>query len=129
MRKLSMILFEHVQHLKLLIQKSFEAVCSVWNRLKRNSLVCLVQREVEQQIQNLRTLFRQRLTEFPSSLEDQKLFIRYLHSLDSRADPAWDCIIHQKAALIEELRSRAIDSRQQQSISLNNIDTSSCNSR
>ena len=74
----------------------------------------LVQREVEQQIQNLRTLFRQRLTEFPSSLEDQKLFIRYLHSLDPRADPAWDCIIHQKAALIEELRSRAIDPRHQQ---------------
>ncbi|CAF1042691.1 unnamed protein product [Rotaria sp. Silwood1] len=72
-----------------------------------------IQREVEQQIQNLRTLFRQRLTEFPSSLDDQKLFIRYLHSLDPRADPAWDCIIHQKAALIEVLRSCAVDPKQQ----------------
>ncbi|CAF4147948.1 unnamed protein product, partial [Rotaria sordida] len=72
-----------------------------------------IQREVEQQIQNLRTLFRQRLTEFPSSIDDQKLFIRYLHSLDPRADPAWDCIIHQKAALIEVLRSCAVDPKQQ----------------
>jgi len=74
----------------------------------------LVQREVEQQIQNLRTLFRQRLTEFPSSIDDQKLFIRYLHSLDPKADPAWDCIIHQKAALIDVLRSCAVDPKQQQ---------------
>ena len=73
-----------------------------------------VQREVEQQIQNLRTLFRQRLTEFPSSIDDQKLFIRYLHSLDSKADPAWDCIIHQKAALIDVLRSCVVDRLQHQ---------------
>ena len=67
---------------------------------------------MEKQIQDLRTLFRQRLTEFPSSIDDQKLFIRYLHSLDPRADPAWDCIIHQKSALIDVLRSCAIDSKQ-----------------
>ncbi|UJR26760.1 hypothetical protein I4U23_008075 [Adineta vaga] len=73
-----------------------------------------IQREVEQQIQNLRTLFRQRLTEFPSSIDDQKLFIRYLHSLDPKADPAWDCIIHQKAALIDVLRSCIVDPKQQQ---------------
>ncbi|CAF3792640.1 unnamed protein product [Adineta steineri] len=73
-----------------------------------------IQREVEQQIQNLRTLFRQRLTEFPSTIDDQKLFIRYLHSLDPKADPAWDCIIHQKAALIDVLRSCVVDPRQQQ---------------
>ncbi|CAF0732742.1 unnamed protein product [Adineta ricciae] len=73
-----------------------------------------IQREVEQQIQNLRTLFRQRLTEFPSSIDDQKLFIRYLHSLDSKADPAWDCIIHQKAALIDVLRSCVVDRLHQQ---------------
>ncbi|CAF3437840.1 unnamed protein product [Rotaria socialis] len=71
-----------------------------------------IQREVEQQIHNLRTLFRQRLTEFPSSIDDQKLFIRYLHSLDPRADPAWDCIIHQKAALIDVLRSCVVDPKQ-----------------
>ncbi|CAF5145900.1 unnamed protein product, partial [Rotaria magnacalcarata] len=76
------------------------------------AIVC-VQREVEQQIHNLRTLFRQRLTEFPSSIDDQKLFIRYLHSLDPRADPAWDCIIHQKAALIDVLRSCVVDPKQQ----------------
>jgi len=72
-----------------------------------------IQHEVDQQIQSLRSLFRDRLTEFPSSLDDQKLFIRYLHSLDQQADPAWDCIIHQKAALIEVLRSCAVDSKRQ----------------
>ena len=96
-----------MRHLKRWIRKYFEIVSDpIANRLSKPIVSHLiVQREVEQQIQNLRTLFRQRLTEFPSTLDDQKLFIRYLHSLDPRADPAWDCIIHQKTALINELRS------------------------
>jgi len=99
-----------------LIRKYFEIVCYINIKiyLIEYIIFVLVQREVEQQIQNLRTLFRQRLTEFPSSIDDQKLFIRYLHSLDPRADPAWDCIIHQKAALIDVLRSCAVDPKQQQ---------------
>ncbi len=108
-----MILFELVQHLKLLIREYFEIVCYIMNNNSISFLSFSVQKEVEQQIQNLRTLFRQRLTEFPSSLDDQKLFIRYLYSLDPQADPAWDCIIHQKTALINELRSRNVDPRQQ----------------
>jgi hypothetical protein len=116
-----MILFELVQHLKRLIPKYFEIVSYLIENFYSSNLLSFfssVQREVEQQIQNLRTLFRQRLTEFPSSIDDQKLFIRYLHSLDPRADPAWDCIIHQKTALINELRSRAVDPKQQQQQSM-----------
>jgi hypothetical protein len=116
-----MILFELVQHLKRLIRKYFEIVSYLIENFYSSNLLSFfssVQREVEQQIQNLRTLFRQRLTEFPSSIDDQKLFIRYLHSLDPRADPAWDCIIHQKTALINELRSRAVDPKQQQQQSM-----------
>ncbi|CAF0934712.1 unnamed protein product [Didymodactylos carnosus] len=70
-----------------------------------------IQREVDQQVQNLRTLFRQRLTEFPSSLEDQKLFIRYLYSLDPRGDPAWDCINNEKNSLVDVLKSCVMDSK------------------
>ncbi|CAF2916733.1 unnamed protein product, partial [Rotaria sp. Silwood2] len=73
-----------------------------------------IQQEIEQQIQNLRILFRQRLTEFPSSIDNQQLFIRYLYSLDPRVDSVWDCIIHQKAALIHVLHSCVVHHRTQQ---------------
>ena len=75
-----------------------------------------IQREVGQQIKNLRTLFQQHLNEFPSSLDDQKTFIHYLHLLDPRADPAWDCITHQTTALIDILRSCTIASKRQNNI-------------
>ncbi|CAF4393422.1 unnamed protein product, partial [Rotaria sp. Silwood2] len=85
---------------------AFEKVIS---RVFRN-----IQQEIEQQIQNLRILFRQRLTEFPSSIDNQQLFIRYLYSLDPRVDSVWDCIIHQKAALIHVLHSCVVHHRTQQ---------------
>lgn len=48
--------------------------------------------EVETRIQALRELLLEKLLETPSTLHDQKHYIRYLSDLHAPGDPAWQCI-------------------------------------
>ncbi|NXJ75015.1 EXOC2 protein, partial [Trogon melanurus] len=48
--------------------------------------------EVETGIQALRELLLDKLLETPSTLHDQKRYIRYLSDLHAPGDPAWQCI-------------------------------------
>ncbi|TSK58001.1 Exocyst complex component 2 [Bagarius yarrelli] len=51
--------------------------------------------EVETRISALRNLLLEKLLEMPSTLHDQKRYIRYLSDLHAPGDPAWQCIIAQ----------------------------------
>ncbi|XP_071592663.1 exocyst complex component 2 isoform X2 [Heliangelus exortis] len=48
--------------------------------------------EVETRIESLRELLLDKLLETPSTLHDQKRYIRYLSDLHAPGDPAWQCI-------------------------------------
>lgn len=48
--------------------------------------------EVETRIEALRELLLAKLLETPSTLHDQKRYIRYLSDLHAPGDPAWQCI-------------------------------------
>uniref|UniRef100_A0A8D0VQ75 Exocyst complex component 2 n=1 Tax=Sus scrofa TaxID=9823 RepID=A0A8D0VQ75_PIG len=48
--------------------------------------------EVETRIEALRELLLDKLLETPSTLHDQKRYIRYLSDLRAPGDPAWQCI-------------------------------------
>nr|XP_004666199.1 exocyst complex component 2 [Jaculus jaculus]XP_044992574.1 exocyst complex component 2 [Jaculus jaculus]XP_044992575.1 exocyst complex component 2 [Jaculus jaculus] len=48
--------------------------------------------EVETRIEALRELLLNKLLETPSTLHDQKRYIRYLSDLHAPGDPAWQCI-------------------------------------
>ncbi|KFO99932.1 Exocyst complex component 2 [Calypte anna] len=48
--------------------------------------------EVETRIEALRELLLDKLLETPSTLHDQKRYIRYLSDLHASGDPAWQCI-------------------------------------
>ncbi|XP_064409444.1 exocyst complex component 2 isoform X2 [Latimeria chalumnae] len=48
--------------------------------------------EVEMRIECLRKLLLDKLLETPSTLHDQKRYIRYLSDLHAPGDPAWQCI-------------------------------------
>ncbi|NWU66321.1 EXOC2 protein, partial [Pterocles burchelli] len=48
--------------------------------------------EVETRIEALRKLLLDKLLETPSTLHDQKRYIRYLSDLHTPGDPAWQCI-------------------------------------
>ncbi|XP_043364330.1 exocyst complex component 2 isoform X2 [Dermochelys coriacea] len=48
--------------------------------------------EVETRIEALRELLLNKLLETPSTLHDQKRYIRYLSDLHASGDPAWQCI-------------------------------------
>ncbi|XP_074842030.1 exocyst complex component 2 isoform X3 [Carettochelys insculpta] len=48
--------------------------------------------EVETRIEALRDLLLDKLLETPSTLHDQKRYIRYLSDLHAFGDPAWQCI-------------------------------------
>ncbi|KAM6186651.1 exocyst complex component 2 isoform 2-T2 [Rhynchocyon petersi] len=48
--------------------------------------------EVETRIEALRDLLLDKLLETPSTLHDQKRYIRYLSDLHAPGDPAWQCI-------------------------------------
>ncbi|XP_055426420.1 exocyst complex component 2 isoform X4 [Bubalus kerabau] len=48
--------------------------------------------EVETRIEALRELLLEKLLETPSTLHDQKRYIRYLSDLHAPGDPAWQCI-------------------------------------
>ncbi|XP_059035084.1 exocyst complex component 2 isoform X2 [Mustela lutreola] len=61
--------------------------------------------EVETRIEALRELLLAKLLETPSTLHDQKRYIRYLSDLHAPGDPAWQCIGAQHRWILQLMHS------------------------
>ncbi|XP_037375060.1 exocyst complex component 2 isoform X3 [Talpa occidentalis] len=61
--------------------------------------------EVETRIEALRKLLLDKLLETPSTLHDQKRYIRYLSDLHAPGDPAWQCIGAQHKWILQLMHS------------------------
>ncbi|TRY57029.1 hypothetical protein DNTS_023937 [Danionella cerebrum] len=61
--------------------------------------------EVESRIEALRKLLLDKLLETPSTLHDQKRYIRYLSDLHAPGDPAWQCIIAQHKWILQLMQN------------------------
>uniref|UniRef100_A0A8C6SBD9 Exocyst complex component 2 n=1 Tax=Neogobius melanostomus TaxID=47308 RepID=A0A8C6SBD9_9GOBI len=61
--------------------------------------------EVETRINSLRTLLLEKLLQTPSTLHDQKRYIRYLSDLHAPGDPAWQCIYAQHKWILQLMQS------------------------
>ncbi|XP_019398041.1 PREDICTED: exocyst complex component 2 [Crocodylus porosus] len=61
--------------------------------------------EVETRIEALRELLLDKLLETPSTLHDQKRYIRYLSDLHASGDPAWQCIGAQHQWILQLMHS------------------------
>ncbi|XP_028823639.1 exocyst complex component 2 [Denticeps clupeoides] len=61
--------------------------------------------EVETRIGALRTLLLAKLLETPSTLHDQKRYIRYLSDLRADGDPAWSCIEAQHQWILQLMQN------------------------
>ncbi|CAL8309234.1 unnamed protein product [Lota lota] len=61
--------------------------------------------EVETRIGALRSLLLEKLLETPSTLHDQKRYIRYLSDLHAPGDPAWQCIYAQHKWILQLLQN------------------------
>uniref|UniRef100_A0A096NKI4 Exocyst complex component 2 n=1 Tax=Papio anubis TaxID=9555 RepID=A0A096NKI4_PAPAN len=61
--------------------------------------------EVETRIEALRELLLDKLLETPSTLHDQKRYIRYLSDLHTPGDPAWQCIGAQHKWILQLMHS------------------------
>ncbi|XP_004466922.1 exocyst complex component 2 [Dasypus novemcinctus] len=61
--------------------------------------------EVETRIEALRELLLEKLLETPSTLHDQKRYIRYLSDLHAPGDPAWQCIGAQHQWILQLMHS------------------------
>ncbi|XP_056377020.1 exocyst complex component 2 isoform X2 [Hyla sarda] len=61
--------------------------------------------EVETRIDALRELLLAKLLETPSTLHDQKRYIRYLSELHAPGDPAWQCIGAQHKWILQLMHS------------------------
>ncbi|XP_061051645.1 exocyst complex component 2 isoform X3 [Eubalaena glacialis] len=61
--------------------------------------------EVETRIEALRELLLDKLLETPSTLHDQKRYIRYLSDLHAPGDPAWQCIAAQHRWILQLMHS------------------------
>ncbi|XP_077573472.1 exocyst complex component 2 isoform X2 [Stigmatopora nigra] len=57
--------------------------------------------EVEMRIKGLRSLLLEKLLHTPSTLHDQKRYIRYLSDLHAPGDPAWQCIYAQHKWILQ----------------------------
>ncbi|XP_049577973.1 exocyst complex component 2 isoform X1 [Syngnathus scovelli] len=57
--------------------------------------------EVETRIRALRSLLLEKLLQTPSTLHDQKRYIRYLSDLHAPGDPAWQCIYAQHKWILQ----------------------------
>ncbi|KAK2834990.1 hypothetical protein Q5P01_015474 [Channa striata] len=57
--------------------------------------------EVETRITALRSLLLKKLLQTPSTLHDQKRYIRYLSDLHASGDPAWQCIDAQHKWILQ----------------------------
>uniref|UniRef100_A0A3B3ZBA2 Exocyst complex component 2 n=1 Tax=Periophthalmus magnuspinnatus TaxID=409849 RepID=A0A3B3ZBA2_9GOBI len=61
--------------------------------------------EVEMRITALRTLLLEKLLQTPSTLHDQKRYIRYLSDLHAPGDPAWQCIYAQHKWILQLMQN------------------------
>uniref|UniRef100_A0A3B3S722 Exocyst complex component 2 n=1 Tax=Paramormyrops kingsleyae TaxID=1676925 RepID=A0A3B3S722_9TELE len=61
--------------------------------------------EVETRIGSLRALLLDKLLETPSTLHDQKRYIRYLSDLHASGDPAWQCIVAQHHWILQLMQT------------------------
>uniref|UniRef100_A0A5F9DVR2 Exocyst complex component 2 n=1 Tax=Oryctolagus cuniculus TaxID=9986 RepID=A0A5F9DVR2_RABIT len=61
--------------------------------------------QVETRIEALRELLLAKLLETPSTLHDQKRYIRYLSDLHAPGDPAWQCIGAQHRWILQLMHS------------------------
>ncbi|XP_048871870.1 exocyst complex component 2 isoform X1 [Brienomyrus brachyistius] len=61
--------------------------------------------EVETRIGSLRALLLDKLLETPSTLHDQKRYIRYLSDLHAPGDPAWQCIVAQHHWILQLMQT------------------------
>ncbi|XP_028443979.1 exocyst complex component 2 [Perca flavescens] len=61
--------------------------------------------EVETRISALRSLLLEKLLQTPSTLHDQKRYIRYLSDLHAPGDPAWQCIYAQHKWILQLMQS------------------------
>uniref|UniRef100_A0AAR2KXX9 Exocyst complex component 2 n=1 Tax=Pygocentrus nattereri TaxID=42514 RepID=A0AAR2KXX9_PYGNA len=61
--------------------------------------------EVETRIGALRNLLLDKLLETPSTLHDQKRYIRYLSDLHAPGDPAWQCIVAQHKWILQLMQN------------------------
>ncbi|XP_041040472.1 exocyst complex component 2 [Carcharodon carcharias] len=61
--------------------------------------------EVETRIDALRKLLMNKLLEMPSTLHDQKRYIRYLSELHAPGDPAWQCIMAQHKWILQLMQN------------------------
>lgn len=61
--------------------------------------------EVETRIDALRKLLLDKLLETPSTLHDQKRYIRYLSDLHAPGDPAWQCIVAQHKWILQLMQN------------------------
>lgn len=61
--------------------------------------------EVETRIGALRSLLLGKLLETPSTLHDQKRYIRYLSDLQASGDPAWQCISAQHQWILQLMQN------------------------
>ncbi|XP_070603271.1 exocyst complex component 2 isoform X2 [Erythrolamprus reginae] len=61
--------------------------------------------EVETRVEALRKLLLDKLLETPSTLHDQKRYIRYLSDLHAEGDPAWQCIGAQHKWILQLMHS------------------------
>uniref|UniRef100_A0A3Q2CEY2 Exocyst complex component 2 n=1 Tax=Cyprinodon variegatus TaxID=28743 RepID=A0A3Q2CEY2_CYPVA len=61
--------------------------------------------EVETRIEALRNLLLEKLLQTPSTLHDQKRYIRYLSDLHAPGDPAWQCIYAQHKWILQLMQN------------------------
>ncbi|XP_039609362.1 exocyst complex component 2 isoform X1 [Polypterus senegalus] len=61
--------------------------------------------EVETRIDALRKLLLDKLLQTPSTLVDQKRYIRYLSDLHAPGDPAWQCIVAQHKWILKLMQN------------------------
>ncbi|KAM7387751.1 hypothetical protein PAMP_023970 [Pampus punctatissimus] len=61
--------------------------------------------EVETRIRALRSLLLEKLLQTPSTLHDQKRYIRYLSDLHAPGDPAWQCIYAQHKWILQLMQN------------------------
>ncbi|KAK7889851.1 hypothetical protein WMY93_025411 [Mugilogobius chulae] len=61
--------------------------------------------EVETRINALRSLLLEKLLQTPSTLHDQKRYIRYLSDLHAPGDPAWQCIYAQHKWILQLMQN------------------------
>ncbi|KAK5930363.1 hypothetical protein CgunFtcFv8_026600 [Champsocephalus gunnari] len=61
--------------------------------------------EVETKIGALRSLLLEKLLQTPSTLHDQKRYIRYLSDLHAPGDPAWQCIYAQHKWILQLMQN------------------------